>query len=479
MKNFKFLSLVLLFTLISCGKEQFGSTPTSSSGQANGVENHQGLACASSTLVKPPVDILYVVDNSTSTNYITSNIKSAIQNTINSVSQEFDYRIIGVPLISTSMTDFQVLASNPDTISGYSSNKISSSNQFTFFQTTANGSEKGFSRVYNFANYHKNGLLRSGAHTIVVLVSNGLDSEATTKLEHQDIYFINDSTFSTKFGQLNGLKSTLGSIQFRFMSVVAHSSYNNTNPSSGCSVQGSTSSNPENVYKKMSRELWAAAAASDSGTHKDSYDLCNNGFSNLFVGINSSINQVLLKHTYNYWPVTINAPSLNPNSIQVYKQSNNTSTQLIRGTHWDYMENYNGNSRTLPTPGEPISGKAIKFLGEENYVTYPDCVVVKATNYTEYFQYYVLPQAPIASTIVVTVNGTILPSSAWSYAGLVGAPINIKVAFNGTSTCTEGTANCAPATPAVMQSGYMIKFNSPNFYKSGDVVTVHFQAAPI
>ncbi len=458
MKNFKFLSLLLLFTLISCGKEQFGSTPTSSSDQASGVQSYEKLVCASSTLIKPAVDILYVVDNSTSTNYITSNIKLAIQNTINSVSQQFDYRIIGVPLISSSMTDFQVLASNPDTISGYSSNKITNSNQFTFFQTTANGPEKGFSRVYSFANYHKNGLLRSGAHTIVVLVSNGVDSETTT-LGVGGTYYTNEN-YGSKRDQMLTLKASLGSLQFRLMTVVAHKS-----TAAGCSVDGSLAGT---VYKNMSKDVYDASGASDSITYKDSYDLCNNGFSNLFAGVNSSINQVLLAHTYNYWPVTLTSGSLNPSSLQVYKQSGSTSTQLIQGTHWEYEPSYSGNSRILPTPGEPISGKAIRFLGSANYITYPDCVIVKASDYTEYFQYIVIPRDAIPSTIVVRINGTVISESAWSYVGLVGSPINIKVAYNG-----------SPATPAVMKSGYMIKLNSPNFYKSGDNVEVYYLPAGI
>ena len=463
MKNFKFLSLLLLFTLISCGKEQFGSTPTSSSDQASGVQSYEKLVCASSTLIKPAVDILYVVDNSTSTNYITGNIKSAIQNTINSVSQQFDYRIIGVPLISSSMTDFQVLASNPDTISGYSSNKIQNSNQFTFFQTTANGEEKGFSRVYNFANYHKNGILRQNAHTIVVLVSNGTDSEVAPIDQITGLPTFNSSIFDSKKANLLSLKSILGSIQFRFMSIVAHKS-----TASGCSVSGSTSGA---AYKNMSNEIYdhVQTDGNDNPSYKDSYDLCdNNGFSNLFVGINSSINQVLLAHTYNYWPVTLTSESLNPGSLQVYKQSGSTSTQLIQGTHWEYVPSYSGNSRILPTPGEPISGKAIRFLGSANYITYPDCVIVRASNYIEYFQFIVLPRKPVPSSIAVRINGQSIPSSAWSYQD-VGhqGPINIKVAYNG-----------SPATPAVMKSGYMIKLNPP-YYKSGDSVEVYYLPAEI
>ncbi len=466
MKNFSFLTFALLFTLISCGKEQFGSTPTSTSEVANGVASYEKLACAASTLVKPPVDIVYVVDNSTSTNYITGNIKTAIQNTINSISTQFDYRVIGTPLLSTSMTDFQVLASNPDTISGYSSQKISNSNQFTFFQTTANGEEKGFSRVYNFVNYHKSsvsspesGLLRRGAHTVVILISNGTDSETTT-LGLGGTFYTNTEVYNQKLTQMAGLKNALGSIQFRFMSVVAHKS-----TAAGCSVDGSLAGT---VYKKMSKDIYDGSGASDSPSYNDSFDLCNSGFSSLFVGLNSSINQVLLAHTYNYWPITISATTLNPSSIKVYKQSGNTSTELVLGTHWAYEANYNGNSRILPTPGEPISGKAVRFLGSANYVTYPDCVVVRAQDYTEYFQYIVLPRDAVASSIVVRINGSVLPSSAWSYVGLVGSEINIKVNYNG-----------SPDTPAVMKSGYMIKLNSPNYYKSGDNVEVYYQPAAI
>lgn len=468
MKKLNFCSLFLLLSLIGCGaKEQFGSTPASESTVTNGVGSSEKLACTGSSLVKPPVDILYVVDNSSSTNYIQSNIKSSIQNTINSISSEFDYRVIGTPLISSSMTDFQILASNPDAISStYASNKVSSSGAFNFFQNIASGPEAGFSRVISFANFHKNGILRKDAHTIVVLISNGHDSEVVQQQTGGTYTYINDQAFAAKFNQMNALRATLESTQFRFMSVVAHKS-----TVAGCSIDGSLDGS---VYKKMSKDIYSSPSSyvsgqigSDNNSLQDSYDLCNNGFSSLFTAVNSSIKQVRLTHTYQYWPVT-GGGNLDPSKLQVYKQTDSTSVQLLQGTDWTWLPN-NGSvsSRSLPTPGETISGNMIQFLpGKE--VVYPACVVIKSTEYTEYFKYAIIARDAVASSIVVRVNGQIVPATGYEYRGLIGTPINIKVAYNG-----------SPATPEVKKSGYMIEFKSPHYYKSGDNVEVFYQSAGI
>lgn len=470
MKNFKFLSLALLFTLISCGKEQFGSTPASESSSTSGVQVYENLSCAASTLVKPPVDIVYVVDNSTSTNYIQSNIKSAIQQTVNSVSTQFDYRIIGTPLISSDTNDLQVLASSPTSIpSAFSSKKIISSSEFNFFMNTVpTVQEQGFLRVKNFVNAHiSSGLLRQQAHTIIILVSNGYDTDTTTTTGGAVIPQTSGSAFSSYKTSFFGFKAALTAKQVRFMSVVSHQS------ASSCSI----TANPGATYKEMSRLMYINSNASDNGSYNDSYDLCNNGFSSLFTGVNSSIQQVLQPHKYNRWPVTFTSGSLNTGDIEVYKVSGSTRTLLNSGSQWSLITNSSCgspcNTRIEPTVGEPTSApNIIEFNGTSNYITYPDCVVVKGRDYVEYFGYIVINREPdLTKSVAVTINGSQLSSADWTYVGYKGSAspgFNIKVPYNG-----------SPDTPAVYRSGYMFQIKNNKYYKSGDSVEVYYQPAGI
>ena len=176
-----FLSLILLLALASCGGEQFGTTPQADKPSIDAVTGFQQASCSGHTLVKPLVDILYVVDNSTSSYYVANDIKTAIQNTVNSVSAEFDYRIIGTPLLETSSgnQDYQVLsksqASLPASIP--QSKIVTSSSQFNFFSNIVTDKpEIGLSRVQSFIANHQSDLFRQGAYLFIVLVSNGRDT---------------------------------------------------------------------------------------------------------------------------------------------------------------------------------------------------------------------------------------------------------------------------------------------------------------
>src|SRR5690606_38512744 len=91
-------ALSLLMTLVSCGKEQFGTTPQSTSNSVQAPTGFKQYSCSSHTLIKPKVDILYVVDNSGSIFDIQDAVKEAIKNTATAVSQSFDYRLISTRL---------------------------------------------------------------------------------------------------------------------------------------------------------------------------------------------------------------------------------------------------------------------------------------------------------------------------------------------------------------------------------------------
>lgn len=484
MKNLKLPLLSLFFLLLAgCGAEQFGTVPQSDQQQPNPIKQYDQSSCSNHTLIKPEVDILYVVDNSTSNYYISSSVQSAIQNTINSISNQFDYRVIGTPLIQTSggNNDYQVLAKSPETLpaSAINNNKVvSSSSQFNFFNNHVNGSlEPGLARVQSFIAHHaatsptpSTGLFRQKAYLFVVLVSNGWDTDIEVgDGEGGSVYTTNGSSiFTSRKNSLSYLKNTvLQSQQFRIFSLVTHP---------GCTKSGWRPA--EKSYMEMSRVLYqdhSPALTDQAGkTWPDSYDLCQGNVSSVFAAVNSSIQQIIVPHEYRMWPLTnIPVENLDTGSIRVYKKSPTSGTTLLtKDTQWTYFPNPSGASQTITTPDSPVETSSaphfVKFVSG-NEISYPDCVSVSSTSNVEYFGFIVIPKIPKLESVQIKINGLSIPKSntnGWSYIGEYTNK-NIKVSHNGYSNL-----------PAALRSGYFIQLNGANnYYQSGDNVEIHYVPA--
>lgn len=482
--NWSVLNLLLTVGLAGCGSEQFGSTPQS---QSNPIKNQEVLetsSCSTYTLVKPKVDILYVVDNSFSTVYMGPEIKNSIKKTVDSISQQFDYRVIGTKLLSNNHQDYQVLTNSTD-LTGLppAPKRITNSNQFDFFNSPAEGTESGLNRVYSFMNAHKDGLFRKGAYHLVILISNGADQTVEESYPYpsttQPKIFCADNpkpqyscTGQTVFDQrkasLLNLKSALQSQQFRLFAVTA---------ATGCKKEGFKPS--EESYRKMAQHLYAESGASDSAT-EDRFDLCGSGtLSSIFASVNSSIQQVEVPHVYRYWPITFandnDSASLNPADMQVIKYNNNGTQQVLsHNTHWTtyvHSGSSNLNTRELPTPGEPAPGKHFVRFKDNSLITYPDCVLIKSHTKKEYFGLIALNKRPIVSSIIVKINGIDVPKSdtdGWSYSD-ASQPMTTD-----TKVYPNGNADQQP----VIKSGFMIKLNGRH-YESGDKVDVYYLPASI
>ena len=461
-----FFSFMFLLSIVGCGSEQFGTVPRSTSESASPLQSYTNTACSTYTLIKPKVDVLYVVDNSFSSFYIANDIKTALSNTVNSLSKDFDYRVIGTPLIETvtGNNDYQIMTNSPD-LAGVPSDsrRISSASAFNFFSNAPiSGVEKGVSRVVNFVGAHKNSLLRNNAYLIVVLVSNGRDLEI-----EEDAGFFNGETrlntalYNDRLSSLRNLKTEMNSMQFRMMSVT---------PKSVC-IPGYRTALKS--YSKISNDLYVDSLATDNNVNLDSYDLCSSsGIGSVFTAINNSIKQVVLPHQYRYWPITFaeNNEMVSLSEIKVKKISpNGSAVDLARDTDWVYEDKVTAQSvstRELPTLGEPVTGR--HFIKFTNLLTYPDCVLVTSISRTEYFGYIVLPQKPRVDTISVRINGNLLPKSTTNgWSDLTSAPQtrNIKVPH----------PNPGDENPPVMRTGFMLQLNgATNYYKSGDKVEVNF-----
>lgn len=457
-----FLSVLFLAALAGCGVEQFGTTPQSNSSQANPLQVYQQSSCSGHTLIKPAVDVLYVVDNSSSNNWISGSVKSAIQNTIGSISSQFDYRVIGTPLLKTVSgdQDYQVLPKDSGTLPGTIpvSKIVSSASQFTFFQNIVTGqAEAGLKRVQEFISSHQSdGLFRQGAYLFIVLVSNGRDTEVESYNINTGNAKIQPAYDQRKASLLN-LKSYLQSQQFRLFSVTANTK---CDPAYWAS--------PES-YGSMSSDLYYSHPGFMNLSAPDHYDLCDqSSISNVFVSVNSTIQQVIVPHTYSYWPITSTDGVIDtgPGKIKVYKSSPNSApVEMTSG--WTYMPNPgNQNTRILPTEGEPTNRAHLIKFNSGNYVTYPDCVSISTSSNLEYFGYIDIPKNPLLTSVVIKINGVQVPMTGWSLANGGSQTLNIKVAHNG-----------YPNSPPVMRNGYMLKLTSSYYYKSGDNVEVYYVPA--
>jgi hypothetical protein len=467
-----FLSLFLLLALAGCGAEQFGTTPQSTSNLSNPLQVYQQSSCSGHTLIKPAVDILYVVDNSQSNYWISSDVKTGIQNTIASISSQFDYRVIGTPLLKTTGgdQDYQVLAKDPTSLpaSVPSTQVLASSSQFTFFTNIVSGQpEAGIRRVQEFITAHQSdGLFRQSAYLFVVLVSNGRDTEVEYPQNTQTAQ--NAAVFNTRKASLLTLKTYLQSQQLRLFSVTANTK---------CSPARTGYIASPLSYAAMSQALYNSHEFGYKAS-ADHYDLCSKtNVSSVFADVNSSIQQIIVPHTYKYWPITSTDGTIDtqPGKIKVFKSSPNSApVELTSG--WTYTANPNFpvsiETRVdlitdMPIAGEPTSRKHLIQFSSGNYITYPDCVSVTTSSNLEYFGYVNIPKIPKLESVVIKINGAEVPASGWSFMAAEGQQnINIKVAHNG-----------YPNTPPVMRQGYMLKLTSNYYYKSGDNVEVFYVPA--
>jgi hypothetical protein len=459
------LPLATLIFLGGCGAEQFGTASSQDSSAVKSADTYEQTTCSTRTLIKPKVDILYVVDNSSSTNYLGTSIKTSLTNTVDSVSEQFDYRVIGTTLLPVSGTDndYQVITNSSDTLPE-PSKKIIRSSEFSFFSNTnyaAGGTEPGLQRVVSFMNNNMSGsapLFRKGAYHLVVLISNGRDTDVETVTNANGATTVNATVYNNRLASLRSLKAGLQSQQLRLFAVT---------PKSQCNDGWLNSTRS---YVQMAKDLYTDSGATDSSTY-DSFDLCTSAITTVFTSVNSSIKQVIIPHTFRYWPLSFAKDTNVRNDfgeITVYKIVNNVAT-VMPSSAWSYYLNPNSSLITQEPPvsgdGDVVTGKHFVKFTDGNLITYPDCVQIKSSARTEYFKYVVIQKA-MNTTLggAVRVNGSNIPSSAWVYRGSL-SDVNIKAAY----------PNAGDEYPASIKSGIMIEITDPQYYyKSGDTVDVSY-----
>lgn len=475
----KVLYFIIFTLIVSCAKEEFGETVKTNSEAITNREVFSNLTCAGSTLIKPPVDFLFVFDNSTSTNYINAETKSALLGTLTYVSERFDYHVMVAPLLRNTSDVNQgvsLAVSSTDGLSASATSLVVANDSSLLLDRAASissvpgSAEYGFERVSELISTNRsNGIFRDNAYTIVVMISN---EDADWRQSGPDIQGpgpeIND--YSTNYTTLTNLSNSLSAEQFRLMSVVPFT--DNCEPSY---KQGWR-------YKKMSRDIYlhnlntkTGFSDPDGAEPYDSFDLCSGDFASIFNSINQTINSIVISHVYNYWPVAANnSPAFDPQTIRVFKVFSDTSSvELSENTvnGWQYIGyRSNQNLRTLPSPGEPFTGNLLQLHGNAQ-LTYPECINVQTLAPADYYGYVVTSQEPRLDTVRVIKNGQTYNQSAtngWEYIGFRSS-FNIRI---------QGSGNYSAGVPAVNRTGYVFKLNGAAVYSNGDEVQVLYNSQP-
>lgn len=456
------LTISLFSILISCGEEAITQQTVSEEYTASSVDTFELSECAHFTFRKPPVDILYVVDNTGSTlSNAFESIKSEIKNTVSTLSSDFDYHIYVAPLIPNSddsISGYPIIISDTSSVPSIASlSQVNVESLSMFSEEKGNNIENGFERVKNLIEGNRsNGIFRDEANTIIIMISNGDDSSVYTKYGENVTY--NSAKFTEHKTNMVNLKTSLDAASFRFISLV---------PFTECNDSWKVGLH----YQKMSEYIYGLEGYTDSSS-QDKLDLCSGDYSSLFTAINNSIQAVVDGHKYDHWVIsTASEAEIEASDITLTKVSTDGTISNIEESTTDGFE-YLGYKEDQLLNYEPTdvvekgSGLIVKLYGSAR-VTHPECLIAKTRTPTEYFGYISLPREPNTSTIKITIDGTDISESTtdgWNYIGWKDTQ-NIKV---------PGPTDAA-ITPEVTKSGYMIQLSGNAIFTNGQSVKVYYK----
>jgi hypothetical protein len=408
--NFKNLpmTLILLAGLSACGSQNYTAIATTSTSQAPGTFS-----------IAPKVDIIVVEDDTGSMFEPYTTISSQLSSFVGALdSQNWDYHFGIVPL-TTSRAFSQAIASKQDVnwgsmwVSPYPGATIAGSTpeslpsylfttlipysgiNFPIFDgyiqnaninNSLNGSEPGFSNVTNtFQKYIAgSGFLRPDALLSVIFIGNGNDTSNVNFCRRADNVMVPCeqltvpvcTTTSPPFTLANGSTSCQSaaasynyyqqifaqqSSAMRVYAAVAQNTNFNGSCDGGNATQGAR-------YQEL--------AANFGG---QSYDVCSQGLSSIFAGIQQNLTTTVLNYVKSFVVVDPNlAPD--PTTIQVQKYVNGSSsdaTTILRlcgdggvttncdpTNGWSYAGDLtNQDTITYPIGMSPESGYMIQLHG--------------------------------------------------------------------------------------------------------------------
>lgn len=461
-EKFTFITSFVFLLLFSCSKSEFAPIKKKDATKINAASVSLAKSCSAFTLIKPPVDFLFLWDNTSSQVFVTPQTKQALNNTIALISTRFDYHILMAPLIGSGNNNAYLAVENQSGLNASAASMIVPQDQaaqkLSTFPSSSASSEDGLQRSYDLINNNRaNGIFRNNAYVVVVLMSNG-DYYHFNGANTDPI--ITDQHIDALRDNFVMLRDSLEAEQFRFITLV---------PFTSC--QSGFKQNYS--YKKMSGLLYNSKTPPRDDQrgrpYPDSYDICSTDFLHLFDGINNTIQDSLISHVYDAWPISSNSSlTFNPNRIEVTK-SNGVTIPAVSGpssSGFRYIGYTTRDTRLLPTPGEPFTGHMIELYGSSR-VTYPECLIVKTESPMDYYGYVHLQTRPVVNTIELTINGAVIPQSStngWEYIGY-NSNLNLKI---------TGPGNYTSAHDGLYKTGYFLRVNGNAVYSNGASVNVTY-----
>ncbi|MBI2521935.1 MAG: hypothetical protein HYV97_16080 [Bdellovibrio sp.] len=474
-----FAILMFMLGLVSCAKEEFIASKSQDTFSAPLTFSNNATVCSQFTLIKPRVDFLFLWDNTSSQVFVTPETKQALSNTIDYISDRFDFHILLAPLVpqpGSAINDVAYLVTTSIFGLGQSALNIrveqsQAPNLLNNFTTTSSADEKGIQRSYEVISANiTNGIFRQDAYTIVVVMSNGNDYKKDSN-GYPDPVSTNQYIQTNKNLFINLRNNVLRSTQLRFISLVPHTDQ--------CRVywrQGGS-------YTEMSKQLYSAPFPSGDlrklpydqtgDSTPDSYDICTSDFLHLFDGVNNSIQDTVIAHQYNFWPISaVESPlTFDPNKLRVQKANGDEFFEVAgpnQGDGWRYAGYLtNQNMRYAPSPGEAFTGHMIELYGNAR-VTYPECLLITTVSPTYYYGYVALNSKPLVSSIRVTIDGRSIPQSnvdGWEY---IGSQASQNLRVQGPNFPQDPYQEVLPAD--IRTNAHFLKMHGSAIYQSGSVV---------
>lgn len=519
--------ILVILTLIfySCAKEEFVPPTSTDTTTISEKKSGSSQSCAQFTYVRPPVDLLFLWDNSTSSIYLNDQTKAALNSVINHISERFDYNVMMAPLLGTGNSNtafFSRSGHNPG--SGITTiNKSYASSYLSQLPRVQGSQESGAQRAIDLIRTNQtNGVFRPNAYTLVITMSNDDDNSweedgcsycfnpgrqtRYAKAKAHDLlcmrgnYDNSTGLYDSEFSTFNSSCSNapkLDSTMMRYISISALFDKNS------CSVSSQLTQNY--VYKAVSEYLYSTpytngftpppAVVVNPEEHSDHFNICRGNFAYLFDGVNNAIQDAVIAHVYKYWPITSDTSTeIDPASLEVVMSNGSTFTEIpdsvsiVRDSTGKNDMDSSGNpisgyriinspttvnTRFLPTAGESFTGRVIELFGDAK-VTYPACLLVNYSEPDSYYGYVHLADKPNESTIVLKINGQIVPqggANGWELVKSGGQPqwmsnFNIRI---------QGRGDYTPKTPALSKSGYFLKVYGNAVYSNKSTVQVTYR----
>lgn len=472
LKRLGFFLIIIPIFIVSCGKQKFATGKLSGQDSTSPITSKtvSNPEYSKFTLVKPPVDFLFLIDNSGSfQSHLNKNIKEALTSLFNYVSEDFDYQILIAPILPSSTSDYWVIDYDSSNLNGISSGKIiplgEGKNKILSF-TPGSGQEKGLDRTRDLlSSFYDRGVFRRGAHTMVTLISNGDHYAYSSAVPYDITHHAPQKYYAIR----NVIAQKIQSMQFRFFSIVPHTAIcGGIKPTYG-------------VYKRVSELFYGDIHSSFKSypTPNDTYDICNTSdFRTVFNSINNTIRPETLRHEYDYWPIVLtnnsghfNSNDLDSNNMTVTKilptgvqqvipeSSTNGYTFHGFGSNLNIREKVNGHINR----GEPYTGFFIKLHGTAKVVN-PEYIKVKTNTKKHYYGYIKFDYKPEPSSIRILINGREIAASEFEV--ISGATTrNIRIA---------SATSFAAATPAVNRTGWFVKLKPSAVYSNSSSIQVYY-----